>query len=103
MISKPINEIEEFREAQIDGICALYTEERIDRASVPEGLFVYDLRGSDDGNEPFTTVERRVHANFTGCVVTKQELPMTEGDYAEIEEFGYEDIMSLDQFLAMDN
>lgn len=103
MIAKPITEIEEFREAQIDGICALYTEDRIDRASVPNGLFAYDLRGSDDGNEPFSTVEHRVLANFSGSVVTKQELPMTEGAYAEIEEFGYEDTMSLEEFLAMDN
>lgn len=103
MIAKPITEIEEFREAQIDGISALYTEDWIDRASVPEGLFVYDLRGSDDGDEPFATVEPRVFANFSGSVVTKQELPMTEGAYAEIEEFGYDEIMSLEEFLAMDN
>lgn len=100
MIPKPITEIEEFREAQIDGISALYTDERIDRSSVPEGLFVYELRSSDDGVEYFATVELLVHANFSGSIITKQEIPMTGGDYADIDEFGYDDIMSLEEFVA---
>ena len=68
----PITEIDDFCEASFGGYSALFTEERIDRASLPEGIYAYDIRServtiSDDrtlcygqpyGNDPDpTTIE----------------------------------------------
>ena len=35
----PITEIDDFCEASFGGYSALFTEERIDRASLPEGIY----------------------------------------------------------------
>ena len=60
----PITEIDDFCEASFGGYSALFTEERIDRASLPEGIYAYDIR-SGEGND-FGTIEPCVTVNHTG-------------------------------------
>ena len=54
---------EEYEYVELFGKPALFTNSRIDRDTVPEGWYAYDLRGSDyDPGEP-VTVEPKVGVN----------------------------------------
>lgn len=56
------------------GTTSLFTNERIRQEDVPEGLYRYDLRGSDyDPGDP-ALVENRVVANHAGTVLTTKPL-----------------------------
>lgn len=70
----PITEIDDFCEASFGGYSALFTEERIDRASLPEGIYAYDIR-SGEGND-FGTIEPCVTVNHTGTILTRQPIEM---------------------------
>jgi len=51
---------------------ALFTNSRIDRSTVPYGVYVYDLRHGDSGDP--VTVELNVAANHAGTVVLTEPL-----------------------------
>lgn len=46
--------------AEIDGKPVLFTNMRLDRDTVPEGLFCYDVRDSDDLDGSFAEIKRSV-------------------------------------------
>ena len=52
----------------IVGMPALFTNFRIDRNVVPEGLHAYDIRESDDGGR-FATIEPEVMVNHAGTIL----------------------------------
>ena len=52
---------------------------RIDRQSVPPGLFVYDIRHGDNGNP--ATLEKNVLVNHYGTVILNRPIALTRGDY----------------------
>lgn len=77
-----------FQKIEIFGIPGLFANERVgDRLALEsEGLFVYDLRGSDvDPNFPIQ-VERRVWINHAGTVITCRPLHLGNGGYLHFTE-----------------
>ena len=63
---------------------ALYVEERIHRSTLPQGLYAYDLRGSDyDFTRP-VTLEKHVVVNLAGTIITAQPIPLPEQGYIDI-------------------
>ena len=57
---------------------ALFTNDRVAKNALPEGLYAYDLRGSDnDPGEP-VTLEARVLVNHAGSVIVSEEIPIPE-------------------------
>ena len=63
---------------------ALYVEERIHRSTLPQGLYAYDLRGSDyDFTRP-VTLEKHVVVNHAGTIITAQPIPLPEQGYIDI-------------------
>lgn len=50
---------------------ALFTNSRIDRDSVPEGWYCYDLRGSDFEPGHPSTLEDKVAVNHAGSVLSR--------------------------------
>lgn len=61
---------EQYEHVELFGKPALYTSSRVNRNTVPEGFYCYDLRGSDyDPGKPIT-VENWVVVNHAGTVVT---------------------------------
>jgi len=57
------------------------TSERVDRSTVPDGWYVYEIRHSDDGGNPIT-VENNVVCNFYGTFITKHPIKFRNGkDY----------------------
>ena len=60
----------EYEPCSIFGHDALFTDVRIDRHSVPKGMYAYDVR-HDDAGEP-CMLEHSVHAHFYGSVILNQ-------------------------------
>ena len=67
-----------YQEVEIFDIPALFSNGRIASENIPEGLFRYDLRGSDyDPGYP-VTVEERVVVNHAGTILTAKPLKLPE-------------------------
>lgn len=68
-----------YQEIEIFDIPGLFSNGRIDAADIPEGLYRYDLRGSDyDPGDP-VTVEEHVVVNHAGSILTAKPLNIPEG------------------------
>ena len=61
---------------------ALFANERLSKSSIPEGLYVYHLRESDDGSR-FASIEGKVTVNHGGSVVITQPIDLGENGYVE--------------------
>ena len=67
-----------YQEVTIFDRPALFTECRVDRATVPEGVYRYELRhGDEDWGEPIE-LARSIFANYYGTVLTREpfQLPI---------------------------
>ena len=68
-----------YQEVEIFDVPALFSNGRIAAEEIPDGLFRYDLRGSDyDPGDP-VTVEEYVMVNHAGSILTAKPLNIPEG------------------------
>ena len=67
-----------YQEVVIFDVPALFSNGRIALADLPEGLYCYDLRGSDDDPGMPVTVEQNVAVNHAGAIVTAKPLDLGE-------------------------
>lgn len=68
--------------AEIDGKPVLFTNMRLDRDTVPDGLFCYDIRDSDDLDGSFAEVNSFVMVNHWGTILSREPFPLDEhGSY----------------------
>ncbi len=65
---------DEYDVVELFGTTALFFNERVRREDVPEGLYCYDLRGSDDDPGDPVSVERYVRVNHAGTILTAKPL-----------------------------
>lgn len=72
-------EDEEYQQIELFGKPALFANERLTKADIPEGLYCYHLRRGDDGR--FRTIEPSVGAGHCGSVITKEPLDFGENGY----------------------
>ena len=72
---------ETFERAEIDGVEVLFTNARLDRDTVPEGLYCYDVRETDGSSGIAATLEPFVAVNHWGMVLSKQPFPMEDEYY----------------------
>ena len=52
---------------------ALFSDSRVDRSTVPDGWYVYDLRGSDYDPDLISTLEARVIVNYAGSILRRNQ------------------------------
>lgn len=71
-------EAPKYQEVEIFDVPALFSNGRIALADLPEGLYRYDLRGSDDDPGMPVTVEQNVAVNHAGTIVTAKPLDLGE-------------------------
>lgn len=64
---------------------ALFTNERLMPEDVPQGLNLYHLRESDDGNR-FASIEPEVGVNHGGSVLTDEKLDFGEKGFIEFKD-----------------
>lgn len=69
------------------GMTVLFTDDRIDRNTVPEGLFMYEIRHSDEDWGQPVSIEDCVTVNFFGTVIFPVEIPVN--DYIPLSESEY--------------
>ena len=67
-----------YQEVEIFDVPALFSNGRISLADLPEGLYRYDLRGSDDDPGIPVTVEQNVAVNHAGAIITAKPLNLGE-------------------------
>ena len=65
-----------YQEVEIFDVPALFSNGRIALADLPEGLYRYDLRGSDDDPGMPVTVEQNVTVNHAGAIITAKPLDL---------------------------
>lgn len=70
---------------EVLGAKALFTNGRLLPEEIPEGLYAYDLRESDDGNR-FISIEPKVGVNHGGTVLMKEMLDFGESGYIPFDE-----------------
>ena len=70
-------ENESYQLIELFGKPALFSNDRITPKDIPEGLYCYDLRHSDEGDH-FCSVEPKVAVNHGGSVIT--DIPLDFGD-----------------------
>ncbi len=79
-----LDDKENYDEIELFDRPALFSNGRVDRDKLPEGLFAYDLRGSDDDPGAPVTVEDRVVVNHAGSVILSEPLDFGEADHRSI-------------------
>lgn len=99
MISMVDAKKEEFEELELFDQTVLFTCVRVDRDTVPDDLYAYDLRDDCQGN--ICSVEPHVAVNHWGTVICKQPIEMNEQNYCRVTEDDYSylgDSMTLNEF-----
>ena len=76
-IEEPKN-AEKYQEVEIFDVPALFSNGRISLTDLPDGLYRYDLRGSDDDPGRPVTVEQNVAVNHAGAIITAKPLDLGE-------------------------
>lgn len=78
---------ETFERAEVDGVEVLFINARLDRDTIPDGLYCYDVREAEGLSGTAATLEPFVAVNHWGTVLSKEPFPMEDGVY-EIGEEG---------------
>ncbi len=87
---------DKFDAVEVCDVKGVFTFERIAKQDVPEGLYKYDLRYSDEIGE-FTSIEKNVIVNHGGSVLLKEKLDLGPDGVIEFDEetspnfLGYEE------------
>lgn len=95
---------ETFEFAMLDAYPVLFTDARVDRKTVPEDLFCYDVRHDDDGQGIACEVKPHVMVNHWGTILSREEIPMEEdGTYYPREDLDYlGESFTVEEYLRMD-
>ncbi len=67
---------ERYELIDIDGYICLYTDIRLDKKTIPESLYCYDVRDSDYCDGTFAEIRPSVLVNYWGTVICKEPLPL---------------------------
>lgn len=74
---------EHFELAELFGKPVLYSNTRIDRDTVPEGIYAYDLRHGDDPGLPLQ-VEPFVAINHAGTIICTEPIEFGETKFIDL-------------------
>ncbi len=73
-----------FQYVTLFGIPALLSEGRVNRQSIPQGLYAYDLRGADDNFGWPATLEAYVEVNHVGTLIAAKPIQIPKSGYVDI-------------------
>ncbi len=96
-MSKFNAETEKMELATLYGEEVLFTDWRIDRNTIPNGLYLYEIRHSDeDGMEP-VQLAKGILVNHYGTVLSAKEIKLDADGYRDMEEddFSFSDKSNL--------
>lgn len=75
---------ENFEEIMVLGKPALFHDMRIDRNSVPKGLYLYEVRHDDASFGDPVQIAKGIMVNFFGCIITHEPIKLPEDGYLDI-------------------
>ncbi len=93
-------EVSDYEPIIVNDIPCLFTNSRVERATLPENIHAYDIQG-DGGDKDFAALIRFVAVNHTGTILTDRQIPLTEGDWTPIEDYNFIDNDGSGKLLAM--
>ncbi len=76
---------ETFEEITVLGKPALFHNMRIDRGSVPDGLYLYEVRGDDDSGGDPVQIAKGIMVNHFGSIITSEPLRLPPDGYLDID------------------
>lgn len=81
---------EQFQEVEIREHYGIFTELRIDKSTIPEGMNCYELRHGDDDSYP-AALEQGVRVNYFGAVLMMDKMELGENGVMELsyDDFGF--------------
>lgn len=79
---------EKYQQIELFEEPALYSNGRIDREKLPEGLYAYDLRGSDYDPGLPVTIQEHVVVNHAATVITARPIDLIDKGYLPLGEDG---------------
>lgn len=79
---------EKYQQIELFEKPALFSNGRIDRDKLPEGLYAYDLRGSDDDPGMPVTIQEHVVVNHAATVITAEVIDLTDVGFRYLGEEG---------------
>lgn len=77
---------EKYDVVDLFGKPALFTSDRLNNSDIPQGLYVYHVRGDDETTGGFAALEPRVLVNHFGSIVTKEPVDFGEKGFIEFTE-----------------
>lgn len=82
---------EKYEEELLFGHPVLFTPERIDRSTLPDGLYKYELRHDDECQGVICELASSIIVNFWGTIITNKEIQVPEHGLIidEGKDFGY--------------
>lgn len=73
---------EDYELMEIDDHVVIFTNMRIDRSTVPEGLYLYEIRDSDNLDGSFAEIKPAIYVNHWGSIISKEKFPLDDhGSY----------------------
>lgn len=70
-----------YDEVTLLGTPALFTDWRVDRATIPTGMFLYEVRHADSDWDDPCQLAWGILVNFYGTVLTAQPMDISESGY----------------------
>jgi len=64
----------------------LFIDERLPKKEIPQGMYSYDLRGSDYDFRRPVTLEKQVYVNHAGTILTAQPIAIPEGGKVDVKD-----------------
>ena len=93
-------QMERYELAEIDGYVVLFTNMRIDHNTVPEDIFCYEIRDSDDLDGSIAEIKPFVMVNHWGTILAKEPFPLNSLESYYPNDWGYlGESMHLEDFL----
>ena len=77
---------EHFERVTVCGIPCLFNDVRIERSTVPEGKYLYEIGGDDDSGAEPARVKKSILVNFFGTLICEQPLPLGEDNVLWLQE-----------------
>lgn len=68
---------EDFEEITVFNKTALFTNIRIDKATVPKGLYMYEVRHNDDWSDP-VQIGKSIVVNHFGTILTREPIKLSQ-------------------------
>ena len=76
---------ENFTEVRVLGKPALFHDLRIDRSTVPKGLYLYEVRHDDEGVGDPVQIAKGIMVNHFGSIITRESIRLPPDGYLDID------------------